>query len=61
MQSLKNQKKPIEFKENLQPNDLEFEHIFLSLRTYQGLDLQLFLNEFGYGFLEKYKKDYIGL
>ena len=55
IQNLKNNTKPIEFSETLTAKDLEFEHIFLSLRTYNGLDLINFKNRFKCDFINKYK------
>ena len=52
--NLENDKKPIEFTETLTAKDLEFEHIFLSLRTYRGLNLQKFTERFNNDFVENY-------
>jgi len=46
---------PVEFTETLSTKDLEFEHIFLSLRTYGGLDLIKFQKRFRSDFKSKYK------
>lgn len=48
-------RKPINFKETLKSNDLEFEHIFLSLRTYNGLNLKRFKDKFRFSFTGKYE------
>ena len=56
--NLENYKKPIEFTETLTAKDLEFEHIFLSLRTYRGLNLQKFTERFNNDFEKKYKSVY---
>ena len=53
-QLIKNEK-PLDFCESLSAKDLEFEHIFLSLRTYNGIDLNLFENRFETEFKTKYK------
>ena len=50
--------KPVQFTETLCTKDLEFEHIFLSLRTYGGLDLNKFQNRFKNDFKFKYKSIY---
>ena len=51
----KQNKKPIDFTESLKSKDLEFEYIFLSLRTYKGLNLKKFREKFHFGFADKYK------
>ena len=45
----------MDFCESLSAKDLEFEHIFLSLRTYVGIDLEAFKNRFQSEFKTKYK------
>ncbi len=52
---LNKNEKPIEFCEFLSAKDLEFEHVFLSLRTYNGLNLKGFKNRFKTEFEIKYK------
>jgi len=52
---LKKDIQPIEFSETLSLKDLEFEYIFLSLRTYKGLDLISFQKRFKIDFKNKYK------
>lgn len=47
--------KPITFMESLNQKDLEFEHIFLSLRTYRGLEFKKFSKKFNLDFKSKYK------
>jgi putative oxygen-independent coproporphyrinogen III oxidase len=51
-------KKPIDFEESLSIKDLEFEHIFLSLRTYNGLSLKEFQKRFNSDFTKKYNSIY---
>jgi oxygen-independent coproporphyrinogen III oxidase len=51
---IKNEK-PLDFCESLSVKNLEFEHIFLSLRTYIGVDLKAFENKFQLNFKAKYK------
>lgn len=46
---------PVASKEKIDKNTLEFEHIFLSLRTYAGLNLNTFKRKFGFGFINSYK------
>ena len=53
--NLHERKQPLDHLEVLDGPTLEFEHIFLSLRTYQGLDLDLFEQKFDSLFTEKYK------
>jgi oxygen-independent coproporphyrinogen-3 oxidase len=43
--------------ENLKNSQLIFENIFLSLRTYQGLNLNSFKNRFGREFISIYQKE----
>lgn len=45
---------PFEQRETVDKKTLEFEHIFLSLRTYRGLNLTDFRKTFGVSFPEKY-------
>jgi oxygen-independent coproporphyrinogen-3 oxidase len=52
IESLKNDKLPIEFHENLNKSDMQLETILLSLRTYQGLDLERFKELYQQDFLE---------
>ena len=52
--ALQKEIKPHEFIETLQLKDLEFEHIFLSLRTYKGLNLEKYQNRFNEIFIKKY-------
>jgi oxygen-independent coproporphyrinogen-3 oxidase len=59
--NLNNNEKPVEFTETLSTKDLEFEHIFLSLRTYNGLDLKEFQKRFDNDFNEKYKSIFLKL
>jgi len=56
--NLEKEIKPIESSETLSTKDLEFEHIFLSLRTYKGLDLVSFKNRFKSDFKNKYNSIY---
>ena len=44
--------------EMLSPKTLEFEHIFLSLRMYRGLNLNKFERIFKTSFPEKYASEY---
>jgi len=53
--------KPVEFTETLTVKDLEFEHIFLSLRTYLGLNLTNFQNRFNCDFRNKYESVFLKL
>ncbi len=48
---------PVAHSEELDINTLEFEHIFLSLRTYAGLNLNQFQKNFKTDFLSKYKTE----
>jgi len=45
---------PVDHFEDLDINTLEFEHIFLSLRTYAGLNLSQYQNKFNADFFSKY-------
>ncbi len=47
---------PLEQMETVDKKTLEFEHIFLSLRTYRGLDLTDFRKIFGVSFPDKYSE-----
>jgi oxygen-independent coproporphyrinogen-3 oxidase len=58
---LNDNKRPLEFIETLSSRDLEFETIFLSLRTYKGLNLKKFQKKFEIDFAEKYKYTYLRL
>lgn len=51
-------KKPVNFIENLKDKDLEFELIFLSLRTYKGLNLKEYKSRTNMDFVGKYKSIY---
>jgi len=55
--ALTNDSQPLEQAEVLDKKTLEFENIFLSLRTYQGLNLSLFKQIFEISFLEKYAQE----
>lgn len=46
---------PVEFRETIDPKTEEFEHIFLRLRTYEGLDADYFKHNFGRSFLDAYR------
>jgi oxygen-independent coproporphyrinogen-3 oxidase len=59
--SLNENKKPVEFCEKLSTKDLEFEYIFLSLRTFSGLNLIEFQNKFKSDFIDKYKSIFLKL
>jgi len=48
---------PRSFKEYLKPHQLLLEHIFLALRTYQGISLLNFEQQFGMDFLKKYVRE----
>jgi oxygen-independent coproporphyrinogen-3 oxidase len=48
---------PRSFKENLKTHQLISEHIFLALRTYQGLSLVYFERLFGINFLKKFVRE----
>jgi len=48
-------KAPMAFSEQITAQDEEFEHIFLSLRTYAGIDLDQFKRKFHHSFLEQYR------
>jgi oxygen-independent coproporphyrinogen-3 oxidase len=48
---------PRSFKEKLKPNQLMTEHIFLALRTYQGIYLSDFEKHFGIKFLKKFVRE----
>ena len=56
LSSLENNRLPIASKEKISSRTLEFEHIFLSLRTYEGLDLQTFIAKFGMPFPRRYRE-----
>jgi len=56
LQQLNNGQLPQDFSETLDKQTKEFEHIFLRLRTYEGLDLAAFENTFGRSFLQSYRK-----
>jgi len=58
---LENGHLPIDFKETLTAETLEFEHILLRLRMYAGLHLADFERKFGTVFFEKYKPETSGL
>jgi oxygen-independent coproporphyrinogen-3 oxidase len=53
---LSEKKKPLQFKEKLATKDLLFEHIFLNLRTYSGINLQNFKKDFSLNFVNKFEK-----
>ncbi len=56
LQQLNNGQFPQDFHETLNEQTEEFEHIFLRLRTYDGLDFAAFANTFGRSFLKSYRK-----
>jgi len=52
---------PRSFKEYLKPHQLLSEHIFLALRTYQGISLSNFERQFGIDFLKKFVRETVEL
>jgi len=56
LKKLNKNEPPFAFKEKLSVQTLEFEHIFLRLRTYQGIDLAYFEKTFARSFLDSYRK-----
>ncbi len=52
---LKKNKRPIQFEETLSLKEKIFEYIFLGLRTYNGIDLKDFEQQFAINFLKIYK------
>jgi oxygen-independent coproporphyrinogen-3 oxidase len=54
---IKNGELPRLFEEKLKEHQLISEHIFLALRTYQGLSLAEFENLFGFNFLKKFVRE----
>ncbi|WP_456442845.1 radical SAM family heme chaperone HemW [Caldithrix abyssi] len=56
LQQLKQQRLPRAFEEQLSAQTKEFEHIFLRLRTYEGINLAYFEKTFHRSFLETYRK-----
>jgi len=57
MAAINNNELPIDFSEDLSNNELMFEHIFLALRTYRGINLIDFTKKFGVHFQNLYKSD----
>jgi oxygen-independent coproporphyrinogen-3 oxidase len=55
--AIANSEFPIDFSEDLDKNELMFEHIFLALRTYRGISLVDFTKRFGVQFNKLYKSD----
>lgn len=55
--ALTNGNQPLDHTEILDKKTLEFEYIFLSLRTYRGLNLSSFKQIFEISFLEKYTQE----
>lgn len=53
--SLKEENRPILFEETLSVKEKMFEYIFLSLRTYNGIDLKDFEQQFIVNFTKKYE------
>ena len=54
--SLNEDRIPVSFTETIDAETAEYEYIFLSLRTYKGLDTEQFYNRFGLDFYEAYKE-----
>ena len=52
---LEKNKIPLAYEEVLDDSTLEFEHIFLSLRTYEGLNTKQFHKKFGHDFFSAYQ------
>lgn len=55
IKSLQKGQLPLDFQEELSPEQLMFEYTFLSLRLRQGLDTGAFRQRFGLDFQEKYR------
>jgi len=53
--AIKAGKSPVNFREDIEPETMEFENIFLSLRTITGLNLLDFKSRFRIDFTQKYK------
>jgi oxygen-independent coproporphyrinogen-3 oxidase len=56
IEQINNSRLPVEFKETIDQKTMEFENIFLSLRTYSGLNLKRFEETFKRSFLQVYPK-----
>ncbi|NOX89704.1 MAG: radical SAM family heme chaperone HemW [Calditrichaeota bacterium] len=56
LKRIRNNEIPVDFVEPLTDKIREFEHIFLRLRTYEGLDIPYFEKIFKRSFMESYRK-----
>lgn len=54
-QMVQNRRLPRVFSERIDAHTREFEHIFLGLRTYNGIDLAMFEQQFRHSFLNRYE------
>ena len=52
---MKNDRLPIDQKETLDPDTLEFEYIFLHLRLKEGISLKEFKNRFQHDFVKRHQ------
>jgi len=57
MAAIANKELSLDFRENLNKNELMFEHIFLALRTYRGISFIDFTKRFGVQFQKLFKSD----
>jgi len=56
LRTLNEKRLPEEFRETITSETEEFEHIFLRLRTYEGVNIEYFEKHFGRSFFDAYRK-----